>query len=42
MKGKGMDYVKVVLDMNWFWLGPWLFISLGIGVVALFVDMFRD
>jgi len=37
-----MDYVKIVFDMNWFWLGPWLAISLGIGVVALAVDMFRN
>ena len=37
-----MDYVKIVLDMNWFWLGPWLVISLGIAVVAQVVELVRD
>ena len=37
-----MDYVKIVLDMNWVWLGPWLVISLGIGVVAQIIELFHD
>ena len=37
-----MDYIIVAINMNWFWLGPYLVISLGIGAVALAVDMFRE
>ena len=37
-----MDYVKVVFDMNWWWLGPWLDISLGIAVVAQIVELVKD
>jgi len=37
-----MDYVKIVFDMNWWWLGPYLVISLGIGVVAEIIELVRD
>ena len=37
-----MDYLVLAINMNWFWLGPWLVISLGIGVVAQVVELVRD
>lgn len=37
-----MDYVKIVLDMSWWWLGPWLVICFGIGIVAEIVELVRD
>jgi len=37
-----MDYIILALNMNWWWLGPWLVISLGIGVAAQVVEIIRD
>jgi len=32
----------MAINMNWFWLGPYLVISLGIGVVALVMEIIND
>ena len=37
-----MDYIMMAINMNWFWLGPYLAISLGIGVVAQVVEIFSE
>ena len=37
-----MDYLVVAINMNWVWLGPWLVICFGIGVVAEIVELVKD
>ena len=37
-----MDYIMMAINMNWFWLGPYLAISLGIGVVAQIIELVRE
>ena len=37
-----MDYIMMAINMNWFWLGPYLVTCLGIGLVAQVVDLFSE
>ena len=37
-----MDYVVLAINMSWWWLGPYLAISLGIGVVAQAVEIIKN
>ena len=32
----------MAINMNWFWLGPYLVISLGIGLVAQIVEIIQE
>jgi len=37
-----MDYIVLAINMNWFWLGPWLVICFGIASVAQIVKLVKD